>query len=434
VRLGARAFFRGRVEVVTGVLVEAVGVPAAIGELVRIQRSRGRTREPDVDAEVIGFRGSTTLLMPHGDLSGIAPSLPVVALGRPFAVPTGPALLGRVVDGFAQPIDGREGFAQRSLRSVRSPAQGPLERVPIAEPLATGIRALDGFATLGKGQRIGVFAGSGVGKSTLLGEIARASRADVCVVALVGERGREVRAFLDDVLGAEGLQKAVVVASTSDRPPIERFLAPFTAVTIAEAFRDLGQDVLLVLDSVTRFATAAREIGLAAGEPPTVRGYPPSFFAALPKLVERMGRVRAGSITGILSVLVDGDDVHDPLADAVRGLLDGHVVLSRDLAQRGHYPAIDVLQSLSRLMPQVAPPSALAHAARLRELLAAWRDGRDLIEIGAYKPGSNPALDRAVALAPEIDLFLRQPPRAPSALERTRAELARIAAAAEAGR
>jgi FliI/YscN family ATPase len=429
VQAGAAPFYRGHVDIVSGVMIEAVGVPAAIGELCRIRRTPGlgRRGEPtEVDAEVVGFRGSTTLLMAHGDLAGIAPLQPVVALQRPFSVPVCDQLLGRMVDGFGAPLDGGPALPRSTLRSVRAPAPEPFERAAIDQPLQTGVRALDGFATLGRGQRVGIFAGSGVGKSSLLGQVTRGTDADVVVVALVGERGREVRAFVDGVLGREGLEKAVVVVATSDRPPIERFLAPIVAVTIAEHFRDQGLNALLVMDSVTRFAGAAREIGLAAGEPPTVRGYPPSFFATVPKLVERMGRTHAGSITGILTVLLDGDDPHDPVADTMRGLLDGHVMLSRDLAQRGHYPAIDVLASLSRLMPELASGDELRHAQRLRELLAAWQEGRDLVEIGAYKPGSNPRLDEALRLRPAIDAFLSQPVVDLTPLAETRAMLAAI--------
>jgi flagellum-specific ATP synthase len=432
VRAAAAPYYRGRVDIVSGVLVEALGVPAAMGELCRIRSgasARDGGRGPaEIDAEVVGFRGNATLLMPHGDLQGVAPLQPVIALRRPFSVPVGDALLGRVLDGFGAPLDGRPAGPARELRNVRASAPSPLERQPIDEPLRTGVRAIDGFATLGRGQRLGIFAGSGVGKSTLLGQITRGTDAQVLIVCLVGERGREVRAFVDEVLGASGLAKAVVVVATSDRPPIERYLAPFTAVTLAEHFRDQGRDVLMVMDSVTRFAAACREIGLAAGEPPTVRGYPPSFFATVPKLVERMGRTSKGSITGLLTILLDGDDPNDPVADTLRGLLDGHVMLSRDLAHQGHWPAIDVLASLSRLMPSLCPRETLRHASRLRELLAAWREGRDLVEIGAYKSGTNPRLDEALKLKPALDALLRQEPRESSTLEETRALLARLAA------
>jgi len=434
VREAAAPYYRGRVENVSGVLVEAAGVPAAMGELCRIRCGPAKVHglpqgsPEEIDAEVVGFRGSATLLMPHGDLHGVAPQQLVIALRRPFAFPVGDELLGRVVDGFGVPLDGGPRLASRERRSVRAPAPGPLEREPIREPLRTGVRALDGFATLGRGQRLGIFSGSGVGKSTLLGQIARGTDADALVVCLVGERGREVRGFLDEVLGEEGLARAAVVVATSDRPPIERYLAPFSAITIAEHFRDQGRDVLLVMDSVTRFAAAAREIGLAAGEPPTVRGYPPSFFATVPKLVERMGRTRNGSITGLITVLLDGDDPNDPVADTLRGLLDGHVMLSRELAHHGHWPAIDVLASLSRLMPALCDDEALRNAVELRGLLATWREGRDLVEIGAYKQGANPRLDEALRLKPALDALLRQGPRELSTMDQTRAAMARLSA------
>ncbi len=426
IRDGARPFWRGRVDQVSGVMVEAVGAPAAIGEMCRIERSSGDS----VLAEVIGFRGQSTLLMPHGDLSGIAPKQTVVALGRHFSVPVGDDLFGRVVDGFGEALDGLGPIQTREMRPVRSAAPDPMSRPTIDEPLSTGVRAIDGTCLLGRGQRLGIFAGSGVGKSSLLAQIARGTDADVIVVALVGERGREVKGFVDEVLDGKTRSKSVVVVATSDRPPIERFLAPFVAVTIAEAQRDRGRNVLLVMDSVTRFAAASREIGLAAGEPPTVRGYPPSFFATVPKLVERMGRTDKGSITGILTVLLDQDDPNDPVSDTLRGLLDGHVYLTRELASRGHYPAIDVLSSLSRLMQTVSTEPHRAGARKLRELLAVHREGRDLVEIGAYKSGANPRLDEALALMPAIDAFLRQPVDELTALEHTQALLAMIAARA----
>jgi flagellum-specific ATP synthase len=427
VPVAARAVWRGRVETVSGVLVEAQDVPAAMGELCRIERERD---EP-IDAEVVGFRGSTTLLMPHGDLDGISPKLGVTALRRAFAMRVGDELLGRVLDGFGVPIDGggplSHDLEQRRVRNVAPPA---LSRAPIVEPLQTGVRAIDAACTLGRGQRLGIFSGSGVGKSTLLGQVTRGTDADAIVVGLVGERGREVRSFLDDVLGEAGRRRAVTVVATSDRPPIERYLAPFVAVTAAEHFRDQGRDVLLVLDSITRFAAATREIGLAAGEPPTVRGFPPSFFATVPKLIERMGRSERGSITGLLTILLDADDPNDPVADTLRGLLDGHVLLSRDLAHRGHFPAIDLLASLSRLMPAVAEPRQLALAQELRALLATWRESRDLVEVGAYKPGANRALDRVLRLLPEIEAFLRQGTSETTPLPETVARLAVLLARA----
>ena len=429
IEAGSEPFYLGRVSRVSGVIIEAAGVPAAMGELCRIRRPR--SANGDVTAEVIGFRGSSTLLMPHGDLAGIAPMQSVIALRRSFSVAVGDQLLGRVLNGFGTPLDNRPGIEAAHLRSVHHAAPAPLDRMPIRETLQTGVRSIDGFTPLGRGQRLGIFAGSGVGKSSLLGQVVRGSDADAMVICLVGERGREVRAFLDEVLGAEGMERAVIVVATSDRPPIERFLAPFVAVTIAEHFRDQGQNALLVMDSVTRFAGASREIGLAAGEPPTVRGYPPSFFATVPKLIERMGRTNKGSITGLLTVLLDGDDLNDPVSDTLRGLLDGHIVLSRDLANRGHFPAIDVLGSLSRLAPDLTDPEALGFAQQLREMLAVHRDGRDLVEIGAYKPGTNPRLDAALQLMPAIDSFLRQRRDEHSTLSETRELLGLIAKSAE---
>ena len=405
IRRGAAPHYRGSVDLVSGVIVEAIGVPAAIGELCRIDRQRAGP----ITAEVVGFRGSTTLLMPHGAVEGIAPQQEVTALGVPFTVQLDSTLLGRAVDGFGCPIDGRAPISvSAERRPVRSEAPAPLSRALITEPLQTGLRAIDGLVTMGRGQRLGIFSGAGVGKSSLLGQITRGTDAEVRVVCLVGERGREVRAFLESVLDEATRAATVVVVATSDRPPIERFLAPFTAMTIAEYFRDQGQDVLLVMDSVTRFAGASREIGLAAGEPPTVRGYPPSFFATIPKLIERMGTADRGSITGLVTVLLDGDDPNEPVADTLRGLLDGHILLSRDIAQRGQFPAIDVLASLSRLMDELVPSDHSADARALRQLLAAWREGRDLVEIGAYRAGTNAQLDRALQLMPIIRAFLAQ--------------------------
>ncbi len=399
----ARPFYRGRVDLVSGVLVEALGVPAALGETCRIDRGALGS----IEAEVVGFRGASTLLMPHGDLTGIAPRQEVLALRRSFEVQVSERMLGRILDGFGRPIDGGPSIAGET-RSIRGEAPDPLARVPIREILRTGVRAIDGLITLGRGQRMGIFAGSGVGKSTLLGQITRGTDADVVVCCLVGERGREVKDFIADVLGEAGLARAVMVVATSDRSPIERYLAPFVAVTVAESFRDAGAQVLLLVDSITRFAVAAREIGLAAGEPPTVRGFPPSFFAVTPRLIERMGRTRRGSITGLITVLLSGDDPHEPVADTMRGLLDGHIFLSRDLAQAGHHPAIDVPGSLSRLMPQLIGEREMEYATHVRETLVTLREGKDLIEIGAYKSGTNPRLDRALVEVPAIEAFLRQ--------------------------
>ena len=405
IQSGVQPHWRGTVDIVSGVIVEATGVPAAMGELCRIDRGR---KDP-IDAEVVGFRGSSTLLMPHGDLEGIGPRQAVTALGHAFSVRVGSQLLGRVMDGFGNPID--DGAALPNImerRRVKQDSPAPLSRTPIDTQMQTGVRAIDGLCTMGHGQRMGIFSGSGVGKSSLLGQITRGTDADVIIVALIGERGREVLDFKDQVLSSELAAKSLMVVATSDRPPIERFMAPFVAVTMAEHFRDQGLNVLVVMDSITRFAAAAREIGLAAGEPPTVRGYPPSFFATIPKLVERLGRASAGSITGLLTVLMDGDDPNEPVADTLRGLLDGHIYLSRDLANRGHFPAIDVLASLSRLMSGITDENHQARARELRQLLAQWNEGRDLVEIGAYKPGANPSLDLAIHNMPRMEAFLQQ--------------------------
>ncbi len=422
VEAAARPLFRGRVSIVSGMLVEAVGVPAAVGELCCIQRGG----LGPIEAEVVGFRGGTTLLMPHGDVQGIAPLQEVITLRKPFSIAVGSELLGRTLDGLGRPIDGGPTLHLRDIRPVRADSPAPLSRPAITEPLQTGVRVIDGLNTIGRGQRIGIFAGSGVGKSTLLGQITRGTDADVTVVCLVGERGREVGGFVHEVLGDEGMHKAVLVVATSDRSPIERYMAPFVAMTVAEHFRDAGLNVLLVMDSVTRFALAAREIGLAAGEPPTVRGFPPSFFATVPKLVERMGRTTVGSITGLLTVLVDGDDPNEPVSDTLRGLLDGHIHLSRSIAQSGVFPAVDVLQSLSRLMPSLVSREDQRSASFIRSCLAAWKEGKDLVEIGAYRPGTNPRLDTAIAHMEAIQTFLRQDVHEHSALSETRELLGMI--------
>ncbi len=400
----ARPHYHGLVRNVSGQLIEVSGLPAAIGELVHIDQPGGRT----IPAEVVGFRADSTLVMPHGPPEGVAPRQRVLTTGRALDVPVGLELLGRAVDGFGLPIDQLGPIRSGLRRPVHAAAPSALGRQPINQILETGVRAIDAAATLGRGQRLGIFAGSGVGKSTLLGQIVSGCTADAIVVCLVGERGREVGSFIDSVLGPEGRARSTVVVATSDRPPIERYTAPFTAVTVAEELRDSGRDVLLVMDSITRFAAASREIGLAAGEPPTLRGYPPRFFSTVPRLVERMGNSDKGSITGLITVLVDGDDPNEPVADTLRGLLDGHIFLDRDLAERGWFPAIDVLGSLSRLMPDLASPLELDLTNALRADLAAWREGKDLVELGAHKPGANPALDGALERLPMIEAFLRQ--------------------------
>lgn len=357
---------------------------------------------------MVGFRGEDALLMPLGEVKGVQRGALVEALQQPLKVGVGPGMVGRVVGPLGEPLDGGPLWEVAQERVLEGEAPAALERAPIRERLLTGVRAIDHLLTLGKGQRVGIFAGSGVGKSTLLGMIARRNQAPVTVVALIGERGREVREFLEEDLGEEGRPKSVVVVATSDQPALLRIKAAHTATAIAEYFRDQGQDVVLMMDSLTRFAMALREVGLAAGEPPTTRGYTPSVFAALPRLVERAGPAGKGSITAFYTVLVEGDDFQEPVADAVRGLLDGHIVLSRRLAQEHHYPAIDILESLSRLMPKVVGEEELRWAGEARRILATYRDAQDLIHIGAYQPGRDPEIDRAVALRPRLMAFLRQ--------------------------
>jgi flagellum-specific ATP synthase len=399
----------GRVSNLIGLIIEATGLQAEIGEVCLVSATHERSskdREP-VPAEVVGFREGRTLLMPLGELHGVGPGTKVLGSGAPFRVPVGPALLGRVIGGLGTPLDEREAPACDGARSTISSPPGALERPRINERVGLGVRALDGLVPCGRGQRLGIFAGSGVGKSSLLGMIARSTTASVNVIALVGERGREVREFVERDLG-DALERSVVVVATSDQPALVRIKAAFTATTIAEYFRDQGQDVMLMMDSVTRFAMAQREIGLAIGEPPATRGYTPSVFALLPRLLERAGTSAAGSITALYTVLVDGDDMNEPIADAVRSILDGHVVLTRSLAHSGHYPAIDILQSVSRLVGEIVSPEVAEAGQRLRAALAALNDKQDLISIGAYSPGSDPLLDAALEHRRQIEGFLRQ--------------------------
>lgn len=397
---------RGRVVEATGLLVRASLDGGRVGELVRLRDPAGAA----LGAEVVGFRDGHALLMPFGETRGLGVRSEVEPTGEPPTVSVGAALVGRVLDGLGAPIDGQP--LPRGLEAcpvVRAPPP-PLSRRRVVEPFATGVRALDGLLTVGEGQRMGLFAGSGVGKSTLLGQIARASSADVNVVALIGERGREVREFVEDCLGSEGLARSVVVVATSDAPPVVRLRAAHVATAIAEWFADSGRRVLFLLDSITRFARAQREVGLAAGEPPARQGYPPSVFAELPRLVERTGCRGAGCITAFYTVLVAGGDMEEPIADEVRGLLDGHVVLDRAIAARGRWPAIDVTASLSRLMPALVSCEHASWAARIRELVAAHDRQRDVIALGAYARGSDPLVDEAVERLPRIEAFLAQPP------------------------
>jgi flagellum-specific ATP synthase len=395
---------RGRIANLIGLVLEATGLEAEVGELCRIET--GRTREP-VPAEVVGFRAGRTLLMPLGTTEGVGPGTKVTPTGHPFRVPVGDELLGRVLDGLGAAIDGGPDLTALTMRSTHAEPPEPMRRSRIDTRLALGVRALDTLVPCGRGQRLGIFAGSGVGKSSLLGMIARETNADVNVICLVGERGREVREFVERDLGA-GLARSVVVAATSDEPALVRVKAAFAATTIAEHFRDEGKSVLLMMDSVTRFATAQREIGLAIGEPPATRGYTPSVFALLPRLLERAGTSDRGSITGLYTVLVEGDDMNEPVADAARSILDGHCVLSRELAHRNHYPAIDVLESVSRLTPEIAPVAVREAGMWLREVLAVYRAKEDLITVGAYARGTDPRVDEAIDRVPAIDAFLRQ--------------------------
>lgn len=398
----------GRVSQLIGLVIESRGPQAQIGERCEVRVKGDRSRRP-LDAEVVGFRDGRTLLMPLGEPAGLGPGQTVVASGGPLRVAVGPELLGRVLDGLGRPIDGLPLPSERALRTVEGSPPDALSRPTIRRPLSLGVRAIDALMPCGRGQRLGIFAGSGVGKSTLLGMMARGTAADVNVIALVGERGRELGEFIEKDLGPEGLARSVLVVATSDQPALVRIKAAQTATAIAEFFRDAGNDVLLMMDSVTRLATAQREVGLAVGEPPTTRGYTPSVFATLPRLLERAGSSPKGTITGLYTVLVEGDDMNEPVADAVRSILDGHIVLTRELAHSGHYPAIDVLQSVSRLATDLLPAEALSAGSRLRELLAAHKRAADLIAIGAYVPGSDPMVDEAQARMDGIEAFLRQP-------------------------
>jgi flagellum-specific ATP synthase len=435
--------FQGRVAQVIGLSIEVEGLRLAVGDVCTIlPETAGRRmlhtadvalsdrRAGGISAEVVGFRDNRLIVMPFSDTQGVRPGSAVFPRGRAFNVPVGPSLLGRVIDGMAQPIDGLGPLGTIARYPVTNQPPDPLSRRPIRERLSTGVRAIDGMLTCGKGQRVGIFAGSGVGKSTALGMIARNAQTHVNVIALIGERGREVQEFIERDLGPEGLARSVVVVATSDQPALQRIKAAWVATAIAEYFREQGLDVTLMMDSVTRWAMAQREIGLTVGEPPVVKGYPPSVFALMPKLMEKAGTSDRGTITGFYTVLVDGDDVNEPIADTARGILDGHIWLSRKLANQNHYPAIDVLGSISRLMSSLAPPEHRHAAAALRDALATYRASEDLISIGAYQPGANPALDQAVTLMPQINDFLCQSAQEATTLDEAMHSLVGMFAAA----
>ena len=415
--------WRGQVAELVGLLVESNGPGGAVGDICEIQTANGGQKK----AQVVGFRGGRLLLMPMEETEGIQLGDRVVLRAEAAQAAVGPALLGRTIDAFGKPLDSGGAIETEAHYNLYAPAPGPMEREPICEPLITGIRAIDSLLPCGKGQRIGIFGGSGVGKSTLLGTMVRQSSADVAVIALIGERNREVRGFIEQELGPEGMRKSVVVVATSDRPAPLRIRAAFLALAISEYFRDQGKNVLLVMDSVTRLAMAQREIGLAAGEPPSQKGYTPSVFNLLPKICERAGRVVQGSITGFFTVLVEGDDFNEPICDAVRGILDGHIILSRALGSAGHYPAIDVLNSVSRLASQLATPMQKRGMQEVREALSAYTRSEDLINLGAYAAGANPRLDRAVQYRHQVLDFLKQPAEEVSSREETLAKLDSLA-------
>ncbi|MBF4691725.1 flagellar protein export ATPase FliI [Fusibacter ferrireducens] len=397
--------YSGKVAKIIGLMIESIGPAVEIGEVCEIYPIKPGV---PLKGEVVGFKDDRVLLMPLGDMTGIGPGSKVISTGHELQIDVSDELLGRILDGLGNPIDGRYKPKATYKYPANNDPPNPLERDKIEAPMPLGIRAIDALLTCGRGQRIGIFAGSGVGKSTLLGMIAKYTKADINVIALVGERGREVREFIENDLGEEGLKRSVVVVATSDKPALVRVKAALIATSIAEYFRDQNKNVVLMMDSVTRFSMAQREIGLAIGEPPVTRGYTPSVFAVLPKLLERAGNSSQGSITGLYTVLVDGDDFNEPISDAARGILDGHIILTRDLASRGHYPAIDILQSASRVMPNIIDEAHLMAAMRFKEILAVYKGSEDLISIGAYAQGSNPHIDLAISKIDDFNDFLKQ--------------------------
>lgn len=396
--------YTGEVTRVIGMGIESIGPMANIGDICTVE-SRGSKEA--ITAEVVGFRDGHLMLMPLGELQGIGPGCKVRAFGDRLSIKVDESLLGKVVDWRAHPIDGEEIFCKYAV-PIENVAPNPLSRNRIEKPLELGVRVIDGMLTVGKGQRIGIFAGSGVGKSTLMGMIARNALSDINIIALIGERGREVREFIENDLKLEGLKRSIVVVATSDQPALMRLKAAKTATALAEHFREQGKDVLLMMDSLTRFSMAQREIGLAIGEPPVSRGYPPSVYAELPKLLERAGNSDKGSITGMYTVLVDGDDFNEPITDTARGILDGHIVLSRKLAHKGHYPAIDVLASISRVMSNIASPTHKKLASEIKKQMAIYKESEDLINVGAYNKGSSSEIDLAIEKMPDINEFLCQ--------------------------
>lgn len=396
----------GKIEQIVGMTVEASGMACSIGDVCKMFSD---TDDREVISEVAGFRDNKVILMPYSDMDGIGYGSFVENTGEKLRIGVSDKLIGRTIDALGNPIDGKGPIEADSFYSINGVRSNPMERPPIAVPLEFGVKAIDGMLTIGKGQRMGIFAGSGVGKSTLMGMIARNIKADVNVIALVGERGREVMEFINRDLGPEGIARSVLVVATSDQPAMLRSKCALTATTIAEYFKDQGKDVLLMMDSLTRYCMAEREIGLSIGEPPVARGYTPSIYASLPKLLERCGNFRNGSITGIFTVLVEGDDSNEPVSDTVRGIIDGHIMLSRKIAMKNHYPAIDVTASISRLMSEIATPEQKANASKIRKIMSLYQENADLISIGAYKSGTNPELDDAISKMPGINEFLQQP-------------------------
>lgn len=408
--------YMGKIEKIVGMTIEASGPECSIGDICRIY---SKDMQSYIFAEVVGFQSEKVLLMPYTDIEGIGPGSIVDNTGGKLMVKTGEGLAGRIIDAIGNPIDGGGEIEYTGSISISGNPANPLTRPKIAQPIELGVKAIDGLLTLGKGQRIGIFAGSGVGKSTLMGMIARKVKADINVIALVGERGREVREFIENDLGEEGMARSVVVVATSDQPAMMRYKCPMTATAIAEYYMSQGKDVLLMMDNLTRFAMANREVGLSIGEPPIARGYTPSIYAAMPKLLERAGCFEKGSITGIYAVLVEGDDTNEPIADTVRGIIDGHIILSRKIAAQNHYPAIDILPSVSRLMSTVASKEHKEAAAKLRNYLSLYNSNIDLISIGAYKAGTNPKLDEAISRIDKINAFLTQGTQESFSLEET---------------